>query len=335
MSQPVPIPGRTNQYTQEVEEYQHFNGATCLVIVDLTNFGNALALKEVMAGRPGPTDDELGDAIEKEIRRQITKCPTGSDVKVQLLYHATAKTLPEKRGKNRMWKMQNSIKKTLKNFQANNEPRFKKLFLCGCNSQQDDLDLVSEAFKIPSIVNVVTFWDIIYLNPGRVSGANLGYQPQELSIYVWSKDAQGKQIAKKPKTPIDDDEELDLNTLYVEKKKATAAARCPTQHARTGSGSVKVGSYKSRKAASSAIVSVGSTRTPFPYTDAVTEANDDMNGFSCTNSSCQSKTVSAIRVTKYRFEIRSSVLRMIFSVLGGYRWVVVCKYDWASRITCR
>ena len=118
MSQPVPIPGRTNQYTQEVEEYQHFNGATCLVIVDLTNFGNALALKEVMAGRPGPTDDELGDAIEKEIRRQITKCPSGSDVKVQLMYHATAKTLPEKRGKNRMWKMQNPIKKTLKNLQA-------------------------------------------------------------------------------------------------------------------------------------------------------------------------------------------------------------------------
>lgn len=332
-----PLEGIPNQYEEDVESFQHFNGATCLVIVDVTALGQGHALREVMAGRPGPTDAQLGDLIEAEIRRQIQACPQGANAKVQLLYHATPKPLPVGKAKSRDWQMQDSIRHALRKFQQNNEPRFKKLFLCGCHSHQNDRDLVAEAFKIPSIERVVTFWEIIFLTPGRVGGADLGFRNRPLHIYVWKKDAQGRQIAEKPARPIEADEELDLGTLYVEKRTAAAPSRCPTQHARSGSGWERAGVYPSIAAAQNAILAFSGSITPFPQTFALRDAQEDLAAFTCPNASCQSKTLSAVTVTNYTWSIRTSIARSVLSFLtfGLVRqWVLFINYDWSSRITC-
>jgi hypothetical protein len=333
MSDPERLDGPYEQYQAEVDAYQHFNGATCLVIVDVFSFGSAYALQEIQAGRQAPSDDVLGDALEQEIRRKIAACPAGSNAKVQLLYHEDSKPIQTGQGKTRQWQIQNSIRRALRKFQQNNEPRFKKLFLCGCESQKD-LDLVDAAFHVPSIEHVVTFDEIIFLPPGKVSGANTNFQEKPLHINVWHKDPQGRQIVERPSSPIKGDEELDFDTLYVEKKSAASTTRCPTQHSRTGSNYERVGTYESRDSAANAIITLSGSVPPYPQSFAMRDAVQDMEGFACPNASCTKKSLSTVTVTNYEWEISTTLGRFFLSVFGVRRWILYVKYDWSSRITC-
>ena len=330
-----PIGKTGNQFEMEVEKYERVNGATCLIVIDVTRIGNKLAFKEVLAGKKTPTDEQIGDVMESEIRNKIKKCPKDSNVKVQFLYHAGAKPLPVRKGKNRQWKLQDSIRHTLKKFQKTKEPRLKKIFLCGCYSHTNDLDLVNECYKIPSVETVTTNVEVIYLIAGRIGAADTGLQTEDrLTLVVWHKNEKGELIAKKPKEKINEDEELDLNTMFVEKKKALPKDRCPTQHKRNGSGSKKVGTYKSRAAAQAAIVSFSGVNPPYAQTHALKDAEDDRVSFSCPNSSCQTKTLGAVKLTDYKWSIRTSFFRLLISIFGVKRWVLVASYDWESRITC-
>ena len=89
-----PIKGRQNQFECDVEQVEHFNGAKCLVVVDVTRLGNKEALKRAQAGKPPPSAAELGDLIEAEVRKKIAACPAGEKAKVQLMYHSDPKPLP-------------------------------------------------------------------------------------------------------------------------------------------------------------------------------------------------------------------------------------------------
>lgn len=316
-----------HQREEEIDDFETFNGNTCFKTIDLTNFGNRFAASEIQAGRAVPTPEAVGTALADEIKRLADECGPNARMKLQIMYHYGAKPIYGNPDPN-YWQQQISILTALELLKQRSESRLTKLILAGCWSNIRDRQLVDIALGMDGMTHVVTMGDIIFLAPGTVSGGDGNFRERKVDVTVWQKGENGEeQIGRKAE--IDDDEQLDLQTMTVQERGQPPIGACPTSHTVSGSGRTRVGSM-SKKAAGNRIIQLSGVAVgqEFSRGTARNEALDKMDDFSCPNPQCTNTTLTDLRVTE-TYAIETTILRWFFG-----SWIVYCDYSWSADFTC-
>src|ERR1700730_848243 len=207
-----------------------FNGASCLVCIDVLGVGTGLGLDWASKHRTNPaltppSDQDVADAIVAKIDAEAANCPAGAAIKLQLLYHCDPTPIWGRvdAGKvlERQWQLQDSIRAALAKLASRGRPAVGKVYLCGCFSDNDK-DLVDGAFKIPGVTHVVTANETIALSCGSIAGAVYpNFEPQPVLVAVWVKEGD-KQIRLTPKEPVGKGDKFDVPTNSVKDR------RCPS-----------------------------------------------------------------------------------------------------------
>lgn len=216
-----------NQFSRSVATVPVFNGATCLVCIDVTAIGGAENLNWVLSANGNPavaqwSTTAIETAMINEITTKIAACPAGSNVKLQFLYHLDEKPLYQRDGNiiknNFKWFQYQSVETVLRQLGQAGNNAITKVYLASCVSQSRT-STVDASFSLPGVTHVVTVDDIIELQCGTMAGA--GYEnhqptfvPKPVNIIVWEKEGN-KQIAKIPKKKVSEKQKFDINTNKV------------------------------------------------------------------------------------------------------------------------
>lgn len=211
------------QYSRSVPTVPVFNGATCLVCIDVSAIGGAENLNWAVSANGNPTVPQWSTAstetaIVNEITTKIAACPAGSNVKLQFLYHLDPKNLYQRDGaiikQNFAWDQGQTVENVLRQLAQAGNNRVTKVYLTSCESQSRT-STVDAAFSLPGVTHVVTVDDIIELECGSIKGASYPtFIPQPVNVIVWEKEGN-KQIAKIPEEKVSETEKFDINTNTV------------------------------------------------------------------------------------------------------------------------
>jgi hypothetical protein len=315
------------QYSRPVEALPQFNGGTCLVTIDVMGVGTAVGFDWVTKHRlnaslPPPTDADIADAIVAQIAVEAAKCPAGSIVKLQLMYHCDPKRVwgLDAAGKvaERQWRLQDSVLAALRKLAQRGRPAIAKVYLCGCYSD-NDRDLVAAAFAIPGVTHVITVNDIIELAPGSIAGAVYPtFQPHEVLVTVWIKEG-GKQIRLTPGHPVSKDDKFDIPTNTVKDRK------CPTTETLTDSTRFTVGYWNTAALA----IAGGNALLP---TTATQEATKAFRSYQCPCATCSTKQMGAVSFAGSTVTPSLSWLASAIFWKKSYKATVVCR--WSVPVTC-
>lgn len=212
-----------NQYSREVENILAFNGATCLVCIDVHAMGMDENLKWALRANANPAEPQWTTnlteaAIIQEINRKIAACPAGSNVKLQFMYHLDSK--PQYHFVNDTikhtynWFQHLSVEAVLQRLAQAGNTQITKVYLTSCSSQSRT-STVNAAFGLTNVTHVVTVDDTILLGCGSIAGAKYPtFEPQEVKIIVWIKEGD-KQIAQIPDDAMDEDNKFDIGSNSV------------------------------------------------------------------------------------------------------------------------
>lgn len=220
-----------NQHMINVSAIPSFNGASCLICVDMLGIKGQSQAKWINKNRkkpatPGQTPADFENDIIDHIMAEVAKCPKGSGIKLQLMYHYDPKpyytkdatgTVVYRRGSNG-WDMNASVLDILNTLAKKKIDVIKKVYLTSCHSGELSdarLNNVDAAFKISGVSHVVTVDETIYLACGQIAGALWpSMLPGPVTVNVWQKDSTGKQIGSKGPR-IDKDHKFDIGTNSV------------------------------------------------------------------------------------------------------------------------
>jgi len=212
-----------NQYSRDVDKIPTFNGASCLVCIDVHDIGGAENLKWVYRAKDDSTVPQWSTtateaAIIQEINQKIANCPPGSNVKLQFKYHYDAKKQYHQEGKlinlKYDWYQHKSVEAVLKQLAQAGNTRITKVYLTSCSSH-DRTSTANAAFGLPNVTNVVTVNKTILLGCGEIAGAEWpSFQPDGVKVIVWKKEGN-KQIAQIPKNEVGKDKKFDIGTNKV------------------------------------------------------------------------------------------------------------------------
>lgn len=315
------------QYFRPVDALPHFNGATCLVVIDVLGVGTAVGFDWVTKhrlnpGLPPPTDHDIADATVAKIISEAAKCPAGSAVKLQLMYHSDPKHVwgldPGGKVIDRPWQIQVSILEALKQIAKSGKPPIAKLYLTGCTSD-NDRDLVNEAFKIPGLTHVVTADTTIELIPGAITGATWpAMLPQPVRVSVWIKEGD-KQVRLTPKTPISAHDKFDIPTNSVKDRK------CPTVETLSGDTHFTVGYWNSEAEA----IAGGNALLP---NASKTEAEKAFRSYQCPCPSCSRKVLGVVSFAGSTVTPDLSWLASAIYWRKSYKATVYC--HWSVPVAC-
>lgn len=212
-----------NQYSREVENIPAFNGATCLVCIDVHTIGMDENLKWAIRANADPAEPQWSTTITEaamiqEINQKIAACPAGSNVKLQFMYH-----LDDKKQYHRDngiirhtfdWSEYLSVESVLQQLAQAGNTRITKVYLTSCSSQSRT-STVNAAFGLPNVTHVVTVDNTILLGCGSIAGAKYPtFEPQEVKVIVWIKEGD-KQIAQVPEDAMKEDKKFDIGSNSV------------------------------------------------------------------------------------------------------------------------
>jgi hypothetical protein len=221
------INAELNQYSRSVPTVPVFNGATCLVCIDVHSIGGTENMNWLLSANGNPAFPQwnpaaIETAMVNEITTKISACPAGANVKIQFLYHEDTKQLYHRDGniiKNNFdWNQYQSVENVLRHFGQAGNSRISKVYLTSCESQLRT-STVDAAFSLPAVTHVVTVDDIIELQCGTIAGAGYvnhqpTFRPNPVNIIVWEKEGN-KQIAKIPEKKVSEKQKFDINTNSV------------------------------------------------------------------------------------------------------------------------
>lgn len=212
-----------NQYSREVNSIPAFNGATCLVCIDVSAIGGVKNLEWAIRANGDPTVPQWSPsateaAMIQEINQKIAACPAGANVKLQFMYHLDAKKQYHRDNgiirQTYAWDQHLSVEAVLQQLAQAGNTRITKVYLTSCDSQSRT-STANAAFGLPKVTHVVTVDNTILLACGEIAGAEYpSFQPQEVKIIVWIKEGD-KQIALIPDDEMDEDKKFDINTNTV------------------------------------------------------------------------------------------------------------------------
>ena len=108
------------------------------------------------------------------------------------------------------------------------------------------------------------------------------------------------------------------------------------EHTLIGSGTRRVGTFRSHKAALNATKEVNSDVISFAYSFAYSDALSIANFFPCPNPKCEAKNgLFNVILTSLNLTSSSSLTRTILSLFGiAHKYVVKVHYDWKASISC-
>jgi hypothetical protein len=217
------INAELNQYSRSVPNVTAFNGATCLVCIDVSSIGGSENLKWAVSANGNPaipqwTTASIESAMITEINTKIAACPAGSNVKLQFLYHLDPKMLYHRDTsiikQSFSWNQYLSVETVLRQLAQAGNNRITKVYLTSCESQSRT-STVDAAFSLPGVTHVVTVDDIIELQCGSIAGASYPtFIPQPVNVIVWEKEGN-KQVAKIPENKVSEKQKFDINTNTV------------------------------------------------------------------------------------------------------------------------
>ncbi len=218
-----PIDAELNQYSRSVDGVPTFDGATCLVCIDVHGIGGQENLKWAVNANSNPnypqwTPASTEAAIKAEILTKIGQCPAGSNVKLQFMYHYDPKKQYQRDGgmtkQSYDWSQYRSVEAVLDSLATIPNNRITKVYLTCCSSHLRP-STVNRAFRLPGVTHVVTVDDWIELECGSIKGAVYPtFQPQPVRVIVWEKEGSN-QVAKIPNDPMPEDKKFDINTNTV------------------------------------------------------------------------------------------------------------------------
>jgi hypothetical protein len=336
----MPVEYLPHQQQRRVETIPTFNGANCLVCVDVP----AIVSRESSAWgsrylrdrtTPALTDADLSGAILAALDAEISqKCPTGA-VKVQFLFHyggayIDSRPFPTKRYVSYVALLQ----QVLQQLAARAGNRITKFYLAGCSSHEYT-QLVDAAFSGPGVTHVVTVDSTIALSCGSIEGLGWDeklnqptFQPDSVRVIVWVREG-GKQIAQVPDREVKPSERFNVVSNTIEPKSVPATGPCPTRDPLSGSHSRRVGYYNTAAAALAAA-------TAIVQQDAVVEARFASNKFRCPNPGCQKKSVGPITtVVRNVYATRTTLGALVASLFSlSWKYEGVVDYDWTSSVIC-
>lgn len=196
-------------YSDDAAFAEGFNGATCLVSVDIPREGDA-----AWRAQPAPwqlfTQAQVDQAGIAKMRAEIAKCPADAKIKLQLMYHCNLHSLPGAAADSKGWNQQATTKAMISDLASQSDSRVTKVYLasCGSNSQED---VIALAGTIPGIEYVISVDTTILLAPGNLQGVEYPNPiPTPVKVTVWDKDGD-KLVAHKP-IECDEDQKFDIAT---------------------------------------------------------------------------------------------------------------------------
>ena len=212
-----------NQFSRSVPTVPVFNGATCLVCIDVSAIGGAENLTWAVNANGNPsipqwTTVSTEAAILSEITTKIAACPAGSNIKLQFLYHLDSKKLYQRDSgmikQSFEWNQYLSVETVLRQLAQARNNRIAKVYLTSCESQSRTTT-VDAAFSLPGVTHVITVDDIIELQCGTIAGAEYPtFLPKPVNVIVWEKEGN-KQIAKIPENKVTENQKFDITTNTV------------------------------------------------------------------------------------------------------------------------
>jgi hypothetical protein len=338
----MPVKYLPHQEERRVEVTPRFNGAQCLVCVDVpeivtkaSNDWGARYLRDYLV--PLLTDTDLVNAILAALDAEISrKCPEGG-ISVQFMFHHSGgyvedKPVPRKRRVIHA-ELVDRVLLLLARRPGNN--RITKIYLASCTSHEFT-ELVDDAFSISGVSHVITVDSPIALTCGSIMG--LGWddrknQPtfadQSVRIIVWIKEGN-KQIAQVPDKEVGPDERFNPLTNTVEKKPTPPPpGQCPSTNPLRGGSRRDVGFYDTAAAAKAAAIAIANE-------DATVAAGLKLAEFKCPSPKCQKKTLGPVTVTVTdSYGTRATLAAVMASLFNlSWKYVGVVKYDWTSSAIC-
>ena len=305
-----------------------FNGASCLVCIDVFGVGTGLGLDWASKHRTNPalnppSDEDIADAIIAKIDAEAAKCPAGAVIKLQLLYHCDPKSIWGRVDAGgvveREWQLQDSIRAALEKLARRGRPAVGKVYLCSCYSDNDK-DLVDGAFKIPSVTHVVTGNDTIELSCGSIAGAVYPtFEPQPVRVMVWIKEGDN-QIRLTPNQLVGEGQKFDVPTNTVKDR------RCPSTEALSGSTTFYVGYWNTATAA----IAGGTALLP---TTAKQEANQAFASYTCPYGSCSDKQLGPI--SSAGSTVSASLSWLASAIYWRRSYKARVSFKWSAQVTCR
>lgn len=321
---------RRKQYLRRVPSMAPFNGATCLVCVDVwaigTSVGNSWAWSHPKnPTKPPPTDADIVAAVLAAIQAEAAKCPAGSNIKLQLMYHSDPKKVwglgANGKPEQREWNIQQCVQDTLKKLPQLTPPlSVQKIYLTACGSTHHN-DVIDEAMKVPGVTHVVTASDTIGLKCGTIEGLawhgdQPTFQPQGFDVTVWVHE-NGKQIGLT--SPVDKDKKIDIPSNSLKDR------RCPTRELMTGSDTVVIGYWNTAAEATA----YGDGMLP---SIAMQEAKRKLLSFKCPCPDCPAKRIESVTYAGSEVSASWSILASVVNWRTRYKVFIEC--EWQATVVC-
>jgi hypothetical protein len=214
-----------NQYARIVDSLPHFNGASCLICVDVHRLSNEANLQWSSKANNDPSYPQWDPAasvtaIVNDINTRLAACPAGSNAKIQFLYHQDPKPALVRGANGKVsWDPGATleaelVESVLQSLAQAADVRIKKIYLTSCSSHGRP-STVNSAFGIASVTNVVTVDDVIVLDCGNIKGATYPYMfPNPVNVILWIRQGNN-QVALTPERKVAEDELFDINTNTI------------------------------------------------------------------------------------------------------------------------
>ena len=326
-----------NQTERRVPSTPTFNGATCLICLNVPRIGLTVDAAYAVRVRADPnaappSNQELDDAILAAFDLELANCPAGQPVKLQFLYHYSGGTVENTGATKRSWSQRDSVRRVLERIAQRSAPRVAKVYVTACISHEHK-DVVNAAFSISTVTHVVTVNTTIYLTCAQMAGGGWDselHQPTfkeiPIKVIVWEKE-NGRQVANIPDAEIPADHRFNLHTNAAELRSAPPTGPCPTTAQITGSGDRTSRYYNTRGGAVAAAAGTASA-------GAGVDASLARNAYSCPNPQCRQKTLQNLRVTVTSSGSSFAWVRWVFDLFRSRRYVCEVAYTWAADVVC-
>lgn len=222
-NQPAKQPVRRDSL---VEAIPAFDGATCLICVDIFAIANKVNLDWAVKasknpGLPNFEDSLVTNAALALIDSEKVNCPPGSKIKIQFLYHHDPKPVWKRQG-GKIVQVQREesdfVDSVLIHLRDTAYGRVAKIYLACCESESKKSN-IDNALKLDSVTHVITNNHTIHLICGVIEGSQDcdagGPDTVRILVYEKKNDTTTKFI---PSGPIPSDKKFDVNTNTVKNK---------------------------------------------------------------------------------------------------------------------
>jgi hypothetical protein len=199
-----------------------FDGAPCLVCIDISAIATAVNTNWAVKANANPATPQfspvmISDSVKTVLANEIAKCPAGSNVKVQFMFHCNPKRYYQKSPagitNNMMIPQSGVVDNVLDSLAAAGNTRVRKVYLASCYSDTKAVT-IGKALGLPAITHVVTDNHLILLNCGEIAGTDGSFGADTVRIMVYQK--TGNRVVKIiPNSPLTDKQKFDIRTNTV------------------------------------------------------------------------------------------------------------------------